>query len=396
MRQIATEHPPMARACTPMADASDTPLRVVLWGTYDLSKPRTRILRDGLLEIGVEVTEIHADVWSCDQDKSQLSHGQMILRLLQLIMAYPLLIIRYLRTPPHDLVIVPYLGQFDVIVLWPLAKLRGSPVILDMFLSLYDTVVNDRKSLRPASGIARCLKAVEWLSCRAADRVFLDTQTHARRIAALFNLAPEKVDAVPVGAEPGAFAHVKPRRVHDGKTRVLFYGQLIPLHGVQTILHAALSDQGKAYHWHIIGSGQEQALVAEALEGTNASNVTWDPWVPYSELARAIEASDICLGIFGTSDKAASVVPNKVYQSLFAQRPVITRDSPAMREVFTASDPGLRLVPAAAPQAIITAIAALETEGFPTLDTNLLASAQPATIAESLREKIAPLAGRTR
>lgn len=35
--------------------------RVVFWGTYDLSKPRTRILRAGLQELGVEVIEIHAN-----------------------------------------------------------------------------------------------------------------------------------------------------------------------------------------------------------------------------------------------------------------------------------------------------------------------------------------------
>ncbi len=377
------------------AQARDTPLRVVLWGTYDLSKPRTRILRDGLAEIGVEITEIHADVWSSDADKSQLSRGQMMLRLLQLVLAYPALVWRYLRAPQHDLVLVPYLGQFDVIVLWPFAKLRGRPVVLDMFLSLYDTVVNDRKMVAPTSPVARVLKWVERQSCRAATRVLLDTQTHARRIADLFGLDAEKVDAVPVGAEPGAFAKVPPRTPNDGPVRILFYGQLIPLHGVETILQAALSDEGRRHHWHLIGSGQDQALVEEALRGADCEHITWDRWVPYADLAQAIAQADVCLGVFGTSDKAASVVPNKVYQSLFASRPVITRDAPALREVFEIPDPALRLVPPADPGALLGAVTALEAAGFPAIHPTQLDGNRPAQIAESLRSKIAPLVKRT-
>ncbi|QFT60812.1 putative glycosyl transferase (plasmid) [Sulfitobacter sp. THAF37] len=396
MTQIAT---PLAACAVPRdiarAAASDQPLRVVLWGSYDLGKPRTRILREGLVEAGAEVTEIHADIWKADADKSQLSRAQMALRLLSLLLAYPVLIVRYLRAPQHDLVIVPYLGQFDVIVLWPFARLRGRPVVLDLFLSLYDTVVNDRKMVPSGGFVARCLRTLERLSCRAVDTVLLDTEVHAARIAQVLGLDPEKFDAVPVGVEPGAFAHVAPHVPHEGRTRVLFYGQLIPLHGVETILAAALSERGRQYDWHIIGSGQDRPRVAHALAAEKSDHVRWDDWVPYAELAQAIETTDICLGIFGTSDKAAGVVPNKVYQSLFAGRAVITRDGPAMREVFAQADPALQLVPAADPFAILDAIDRLRSAGFPAMHRDRLEVAQPARIGEILCAKIAPLVGRT-
>jgi hypothetical protein len=56
--------------------------------------------------------------------------------------------------------------------------------------------------------------------------------------------------------------------------------------------------------------------------------------VDYADLKDRIAEADLCLGIFGTSDKAASVIPNKVFQILAVGRPLVTRISPAIRELL--------------------------------------------------------------
>lgn len=375
---------------------SPTSLRVIFWGTYDLSKPRTRILRDGLREIGVDIVEIHADVWSRHADKSQLGKLTMVLTLLRLVFSYPGLIFRYWRAPDHDVVMIPYLGQFDVLVLWGFARLKGKPIVWDMFLSLYDTVVNDRKMASRWSLAVLTLKSIEWLGCRAATRVVLDTHAHAKYITALFGLPAGRTGAVPVGAEPDAFARQSAPEPHDGPIRVLFYGQLIPLHGIETILRAALSERGQQHTWHIIGKGQQGTLVDKMLASSDALHILREDWVPYDMLTDAIAQADICLGIFGPSQKAASVVPNKVYQCLAAGRTVITRQSPAMIETFPTKQAGLRFVPHSDPDALLDAIDAARSDGFPVIPEDMLTCAEPKEIGRMLYEDVLkPLTDRT-
>ena len=121
-------------------------MRVVCWGTYDLGKPRNRILLRGLREAGVELVEIHKDVWGGVEDKGHVvGAGRKLMLALKWLAAYPGLIWRYMRAPKHDAVLVGYMGHLDVLILWPFARLRGVPVIWDVFLSLYNTVVEDRR-----------------------------------------------------------------------------------------------------------------------------------------------------------------------------------------------------------------------------------------------------------
>lgn len=365
--------------------------RILFWGTFDLGTPRTRVLRDGLKALGYEVTECHVDIWGGQKDKSQLTRGSLARRLLRICLAYPLLIWRYLRAPDHDIVLVPYLGQFDVIVLWLFARLRGKVIVWDMFLSLYDTVVNDRRLAAAGSSKARLLHLVEWLGCRTADLILLDTPTHARYIERLFALRPGKTAAFPVGAEPAAFQRLPPPQRGDRATRLLFYGQMIPLHGIETILAAAMSPRGRQRQWTLIGTGQDIPKVTAALSGSMADHIAWRSWVPYAELTDEIGRADICLGIFGTSEKAASVVPNKVYQTLLSGRSLITRDSPALREVFGTTHPGLHLVAAGSPDALIDAVEELERDGFPALPQELLTLATPTEVARAFLAAVQPV-----
>ena len=385
---------------------------IVWWGTYDKGKPRTRILLRGLRESGVDVMECHRDVWGAIADKSQVKAGwTRVCLLVRWLSAYPALVLRYLLLPPHDVVMVGYLGHLDVLVLWPFARLRGARIAWDAFLSLYDTVVEDRALVGHRNPLAWLLYAWDWLAGRAADIVVLDTAAHGRYFVERFNLQPEKVRRVFVGAETELFAPIgpegalgrqptvrsasrespRPSRERDqlgwrterlpgqpstsdgssdrhpgpamnsdhGVATILFYGQFIPLHGIETIVRAARLSQGKPWRWILIGRGQEEERIGDELRRHPLDNLEWIPWVRYEDLALWIRRADVCLGIFGDGAKAGRVIPNKVFQIIAAGKPLVTRDSPAIRELVSADEPGIRLVPPADPHALVCAVEAL-------------------------------------
>ncbi len=317
----------------------------LFWGTFDLGKPRVRILLQGLKENGIAPTIIHKDIWGDVEDKSQVkSSKDKLVKIARFLLAYPILICRYLFAPKHDVVVISYLGHFDVLLIWLFARVRRKKIVWDAFLSLYNTVVEDRKMVSKGSIVAKSLYALEWLACRAADTIVLDTHAHGEYFVNTYNVPREKVKTAFVGAELEKFPTTDHKQAgRNTALNVLFYGQFIPLHGIPVIHDAALLLRNENINWTIIGEGQMASTFAEALEKKPLSKLNWIKWVQYEELVSQIHKADICLGIFGDTDKASRVIPNKVFQIISSGVPLVTMDSPAIREIFTEPRPGVKL-----------------------------------------------------
>ena len=222
-----------------------------------------------------------------------------------------------------DVVVVGYPGHFDL----PAARraARGRPVVFNPLVSLSDTLVADRG--RFSSGLARRRArsgAIDRHALRSADLVVADTRANADRLAEIAGLPPERVEVCFVGAEERLFG---PGWAPEEPFTALFVGKLIPLHGLETILAAASA--APDLRFRVVGSGQLESLVRERPE-----NVEWIPWVEYEHLPAELHRAGCALGIFGTSDKAQRVIPNKAFQALACGTPLVTADTPAARELL--------------------------------------------------------------
>lgn len=334
----------------------------IVWGSYDTGKPRVRLLLEALRRKCGSVTEINIDIWSGIEDKSVAGWSSIIAALFRLLVGYPRALYRLMCTPHGQPIVLPYPAIADIFIVWPMARLRGHPLIFDAFISFYDTIVCDRKRLRQNGVLARILWHVEQLALKLADIILVDTDEHSRYFSATYNIPQLKFVTVLVGAEPLFWdardgMHSSPELPAEVPSRyVLFYGQFIPLHGIETILQAVAATRDEAIHWLIIGSGQEEHLARDFIKQHAPTNMTWLPWVDYQALPNLIRSADMCLGIFGTSDKAARVIPNKMFQILAAGGTIITRDSPAVAELEQRFPASIRLVPAGDAQALVEAV----------------------------------------
>jgi glycosyltransferase involved in cell wall biosynthesis len=321
-------------------------LRILFWGTYDTGKPRTRILLRGLKENNVEVTEYHQDIWSAIQDKSQIKGlRNKIYFAVKIILSYPLLISKFVFNKKPDLIFIGYLGHIDIIILFPFAKAFGIPITWDPFISIYDTVVNDRHLISKNSLLSKIIYWIEYIACKCADLIVLDTHAHAQYFGKQYDINETKLCSVFVGVEPDFFPKNQ-YSTHQPNTpyKILFYGQFIPLHGINTIVDAAKLLEHEPVHFTLIGMGQESKSIDSYIDELNLSNITRIKWVSYENLIEYINTTDICLGIFGVSEKASRVIPNKVFQILASGKPLITMYSPAIIELIPYDLPKITLV----------------------------------------------------
>jgi glycosyltransferase involved in cell wall biosynthesis len=295
-----------------------------------------------LRRVGVDVVERHAPVWEGRRDSWRAGLGVGArLAAGEARLARPL--------PPCDAIVVGYPGHADVPLARALAGRR--PVVFNPLVSLSDTLVGDRARFGPRSLAARALERIDRIALRAADLVVADTDANAGFLARLADLPRSEVAVCFVGTEERLFA---PGWAPAEPFTCLFVGKLIPLHGLETILAAARLAPDVSFR--VVGSGQLEALLAD-----RPANVEWIPWVDYESLPVELHRCGCALGIFGTSDKTARVIPNKVFQALACGAPVVTADTPAARELLAGGESAL-LVPPGDPEALAAAVRRLRDE----------------------------------
>jgi sugar/nucleoside kinase (ribokinase family) len=239
-------------------------------------------------------------------------------------------------------VLVPYPGHFAVREIAAIAHAAGVPVILDLFFSLYDTVVEDRALVAPGSLLAHWLQRVDTAACAAADLVLLDTPANAAYAASLTGLPAERFGWLPL-LDPAAPATPSPLPpMTPGQLQLLFFGTGVPLHGLRHLLAAVAQTPGVVLT--LVGGSAQERQLASALPADRLRLLP--EFVARERLQELLAASQLVAGVFGDSGKAQRVVPWKVVHALAAGRPVLTADTPAVSGWLEGSGAVLTVPPA--------------------------------------------------
>lgn len=326
-------------------------MRTIIFGTYDITMhPRIATIAEGLAAHRCDVTECNIPLGLSTADRVDMlakpwKAGGLAARLARRWFG---LAAKARKLGKPDAVAVGYLGHFDVHLarlLYP--RWRGVPIVLDHLIS----AANTAKDRRIAGGglKQRLLELIDAAALRAADIVVVDTDEH-------LEIVPEKYRSkalvVLVGAPaPWHAAAVEPSADSSKPLTVVFYGLYTPLQGTPVIGEALGRLAGAPVEVTMIGRGQDEAETKRAAAANHS--VRWLDWVPAAELPALVASHDVCLGIFGTGDKALRVVPNKVFQGAAAGCAVITSDTAPQRRVLGDS---AVLVPPGDPEALASAL----------------------------------------
>lgn len=279
-------------------------MKVCYFGIFDKEYNRNKVIIQGLKSNGVEVIY-------CWSEKKGIFKYFDLYKKHQKIKA------------DYDVMIVGFPGWSMMI--WARIITRKKKIIFDAFTSVYDSVVNDRQTVKKYCPRALYYWFLDWLSCKLADLVLLDTSEHVAYFCKTFKIRKEKFLRIWVGStmETG-------ERINDDVVRVTFYGSDIPLQGVEYVIEAVKLIKDNKIRFQIIGT-----KIKKRFGDLKQENIKFYDNISYAELNQLYINSDIILGIFGKTEKAKRVIPNKVYDGLAVGRAIITADTLAVRELLS-------------------------------------------------------------
>lgn len=312
--------------------------KLVAFGSHNKTAPRHWNLSREYKESGYEIVECHA------------SKGGILRKNWDLW--------RQFRRVGHDAdtVLVTFPGHYFLPLAWLLTRFPRKRLVFDIFISLWDILVFDRKKVSRRSPYALFLYCLDWMDCHLADEVLIDTEAHRQFLIQTFYLKPERVRVSYVSTRTDLFTPGEQKKRGE-IFEVLFYGTFIPHQGIEHILHAAaiLEREKFPVHFRIIGGGQTSKQMYALAEELKLTSVSFEKSVPFEELPVYIRASDLCLGVFGTAEKVDRVIPHKVFDAVACDVPVLTAESRAVREKFTEGK-DVFFVPPGDPEAIANSI----------------------------------------
>lgn len=172
----------------------------------------------------------------------------------------------------------------------------------------------------------------------ACDVLLADTNCHKQYFSSQFNIPLNKIHVLPIGVDTDLFfqRELEREKSKDDIFRVGFYGSFVPLQGTDKIMMVA--HELVSHHdikFEIIGHGYRLKQAKDLVKKWNLHNVNFHGFINYDLLNERINDFDICLGIFGDSDKANFVVPNKMYHYASVAKCVLTKETAGIKEIFT-------------------------------------------------------------
>lgn len=224
-----------------------------------------------------------------------------------------------------------------------LARLFKKKVIVDYYIGCYDSLVNDRKLVGSDSFKARWLLFKDRYILKSGTKVIFLNNAESKfyQGVAGVNIPASKVTILPLCVDYRKEMFAKSRcRNDDGDFNVCWWGTYIPLHGLDKVIDAFRLIEDSSIKLHIFGNSDVASIpYQEKIDSWGLQERVFirnDVTFNNGELGRVlIEECDLALGNFGDSEKAKTVLVNKVVDALSLSVPCLTQQTMASVEFLT-------------------------------------------------------------
>ena len=260
-----------------------------------------------------------------------------------LLIRVPLAIVFILQA---DIVIMPAMcniHQFELRV----AHFFRKRIIVDFYLSLYDTMILDRLAFNKESKKAKDFLLFDRRCVDYASDLFFLNNSEARYYLELIGRSGVKnFKIIPLCIEQKVKCQLPYFRKSSKTLNICWWGSYIPLHGLDLILDAALILKNKDsinVHFYLFGNDSSKSKLYENFIAKNqlSSQVTVDNSYTFNNgklepfLANHC---DLVLGSFGKSLKAKTVLVNKLVDGIAMKAPILSGYTKGAQEFFTDDD----------------------------------------------------------
>lgn len=236
---------------------------------------------------------------------------------------------------------------FQGLTAWLLAKLKKTPFLFEV------------RDLWPAFAIAMgvlknpvLIKGSLWLEkflYRQSNKVIVNSPGYIEHVK---KHGARSVQLIPNGADPNMFLQPSGEKSFRKKMNlenrfiVTYAGAHGPSNNLEVVLQAAyILREQKDICFLLVGDGKEKKSLQLKAEQLGLENIIFIPPVPKLEISQILAASDICIAILKPLEWYKTTYPNKVFDYMAAERPVVLAIDGVIRDVVENANAGIFVKP---------------------------------------------------
>jgi glycosyltransferase involved in cell wall biosynthesis len=210
------------------------------------------------------------------------------------------------------------------------------------------------------------IKMLYWLeskSYRISNWINVLTPAFEKALIEKKSVRPDRISLIPNGADldiikPGSKDNwVRDKHNLKDKFVVTYVGAHGVANALMQLIEAAkiLKQRDSQVQIMLVGDGMEKPQLIQEAQRCQLDNITFVDPVPKSQIGDYINASDVCTAVLKKCDTFKTVYPNKVFDYMAADKPIIIGIDGVARELVENAGAGIFAEPEN-PQSFVDAV----------------------------------------